>query len=121
MEILKQITRFKNRFYCGFLMRNIVNYAIAGIASLYLAFAPATLEATSGYEKRFENYKPKFSSNKQFNGAVIVRGIQTKITDLPLELLSEIPVIEETKSLKSYTQSFLPIRLDEMPEKGKIR
>ena len=77
-------------------MKNIFNYALAGILA-YSALAPLTVEATSSYSLRSNNYKPQINSEEEFNGPVIVRGVPAKITDLPLELLADIPVIEEIK------------------------
>jgi len=89
-------------------MKNIFNYALAGILA-YSALAPLTVEATSSYSLRSNNYKPQINSEEEFNGPVIVRGVPAKITDLPLELLADIPVIEEIKSTpKPYSPNFMP-------------
>lgn len=104
-------------------MSHLTKYLAAGLASLYLAIAPATAEATSGYSLRLNNYQPKIRADKpNITDIIIVKPFATQKKPIPLELIMELPIMDEIQvTPKPYKPSFLPANLDKMPAKGRVK
>ena len=107
-------------------MNQITKYLTTGLASLYLALAPANAIATSGYENKFKDYKPQINTDyfqdNTFPNAILLRPVPLQREPLPLELIMGIPQIEENiVNPTSVKPQFLPINLNKMPNKGKVK
>lgn len=111
-------------------MSQLTKYLTTGLASLYLALAPASADATSSYEHKFKNYKPQIRAEEPISNitnsilpdAIFVIPITPQRKPIPLELIMDLPIMNEVLvTPKPYKPQFLPTNLDKMPSKGKIK
>jgi hypothetical protein len=105
-------------------MRNITNYALSGLASLYLALAPASAEALSSYSIKNNYYQPQIKIDEQdnrFPNVVLLNPVPLQRQPIPLELLIGLPVMPEIIVPAPHKPSFLPTKLEKMPARSKLK